>query len=188
GFERPGDRLRRRSLTLWRRRAPAKSLKCQQALARRGLGAELFIKKAVAGLHEAPRDGAAWVRGCPCRCRRAARRREGVEIVSRSGPVTAGMPAPRREKRLVLRVLEIWRQARIDDLAPKAGAVKPADAGEDEPFVFMIELYDGAPPRFSYVGDALRPSGFPSSPDPLLDDCPKASVLHLVTRDWLEIV
>jgi hypothetical protein len=98
------------------------------------------------------------------------------------------MPAPRREKRLVLRVLEIWRQARIDDLAPKAGAVKPADAGEDEPFVFMIELYDGKPPRFSYVGDALRPSGFPSSPDPLLDDCPKASVLHLVTRDWLEIV
>ena len=108
--------------------------------------------------------------------------------MSRSGPVTAGMPAPRREKRLVLRVLEIWRQARIDDLAPKAGAVKPADAGEDEPFVFMIELYDGAPPRFSYVGDALRPSGFPSSPDPLLDDCPKASVLHLATRDWLEIV
>ena len=108
--------------------------------------------------------------------------------MSRSGPVTAGMPAPRREKRLVLRVLEIWRQARIDDLAPKAGAVKPADAGEDESFVFMIELYDGEPPRFSYVGDALRPSGFPSSPDPLLDDCPKASVLHLVTRDWLEIV
>ncbi|HKT19771.1 MAG TPA: hypothetical protein VJR47_17100 [Stellaceae bacterium] len=108
--------------------------------------------------------------------------------MSRSTSPAAGAPAARREKRLALRVLELWRQARIDDLAPKLGALKPADAGEDEPYVFMIELYDGAPPRFSFVGDAVRPAGFPSSHDPLVSDCPDESVLHLVTRDWLEIV
>jgi len=108
--------------------------------------------------------------------------------LSRSNPQAAGAPAARREKRLALRVLELWRQARIDDLAPKAGALQPAHAGEDEPYVFMIELYDGAPPRFTYVGAAVRPAGFPSMSDPLLSECPEDSVLHLVTRDWLEIV
>jgi hypothetical protein len=98
------------------------------------------------------------------------------------------LPAPRREKRLVLRVLEIWRQARIGDLAPKAGSVRPIDAGEDAPAVFVLDLFDNAPPRFSYIGEAVRPAGFPERANPLLEECPEDSVLFLVARHWREII
>lgn len=108
--------------------------------------------------------------------------------MSSAAPLASGLPAPRREKRLVLRVLEIWRQARTGDLAPKAGALAPADAGEDAPHVFMIDLFDTAPPRFSHIGEAVRPAGFPDAPNPLIEDCPEDSVLFLVSQDWREIV
>ncbi len=100
----------------------------------------------------------------------------------------SGFPAPRREKRLVLRVLEMWRLARIGDLAPKAGTLGPADAGEDAPHIFMIDLFDDGAPRFAHVGEAVRPAGFPSTPEPRLKDCPRSSVLYLVSRHWHEIV
>jgi len=97
-------------------------------------------------------------------------------------------PAPRREKRLVLRLLEAWRQARIDDLAPKAGSLGPADTGEDMPHVFTIELSDSAPPRFGFIGDAVRPRRFAADDKPLVEDCPHDCVLGHVSRYWKEII
>jgi len=103
-------------------------------------------------------------------------------------PQVSGVPAPRREKRLVLRVLEARRQARIDDLAPKAGSLSPADTGEDAPHVFVIELSDAAPPHFAFIGEAVRPRGLSAIERPDVAACPEDSVLGAIARQWPEIV
>jgi hypothetical protein len=108
--------------------------------------------------------------------------------VTSAVPEASPSPAPRREKRLVLRLLEAWRLARIDDLAPKAGALGPGDTGEDMPHVFTIELSDTAPPRFGFIGDAVCPRGVVAADKPLVADCPNDSVLGHVSRHWQEII
>lgn len=52
----------------------------------------------------------------------------------------ATAPVVVREKRLVLRILGIWREARGDDLLPFADALGVADMGEDADHVFMMDL------------------------------------------------
>ena len=103
-------------------------------------------------------------------------------------PLAAHAPAPVREKRLVLRVLELWRQACEDDMPPKLGAIGEDDAGEDAPHVFRIDLLDAAGPRFVSIGAALRIPGWPGQGAALVASCPEHSVLGLVGRCWPEIV
>ena len=103
-------------------------------------------------------------------------------------PLAAHAPAPVREKRLVLRVLDLWRQACEGDAPPKLGAIGEADAGEDAPHVFRIDLLDAAGPRFVSIGAALRIAGWPGQDAALVASCPEHSVLGLVGRCWPEIV
>jgi hypothetical protein len=103
-------------------------------------------------------------------------------------PVAANSPAPVREKRLVLRVLEIWRQACEDDMAPKADSLGAADTGEDQGHVFMIDLLDKAGPCFTYIGEALRVEGWPAGETALVAASPDRSIIGLVGRCWPEIV
>lgn len=103
-------------------------------------------------------------------------------------PLAAHAPAPVREKRLVLRVLDLWRQACEDDMPPKLGAIGEADAGEDAPHVFRIDLLDAAGPRFVSIGAALRIAGWPGQDAALVASCPEHTVLGLVGRCWPEIV
>jgi len=103
-------------------------------------------------------------------------------------PLAARSPAPVREKRLVLRVLELWHQACDGDLLPILGAVGEADAGEDAPHIFRIDLLHAAGPRFAYIGEALRGRGWPQGDTPLVATAPEQSVLGLVGRCWREIV
>ncbi|MGH7032518.1 MAG: hypothetical protein ACREFL_02165 [Stellaceae bacterium] len=103
-------------------------------------------------------------------------------------PLAAHAPAPVREKRLVLRVLDLWRQACEGDMPPKLGAVGEDDAGEDAPHIFRIDLLDPAGPRFVSIGAALRIGGWPGQGAALVASCPEHSVLGLVGRCWPEIV
>jgi hypothetical protein len=103
-------------------------------------------------------------------------------------PLAANLPAPVREKRLVLRVLELWRQACQDDMPPKVGSLGEADTGEDAGQVFMIDLLHEEGPCFTYIGEALRVDGWPAGGTALVAACPDHSVIGLVGRCWPEIV
>jgi len=103
-------------------------------------------------------------------------------------PLAANSPAPVREKRLVLRVLETWRQACQDDLPPRLGSLTATDTGDDVGHVFMIDLLDQAGPRFTSIGEALRVDGWPADGPALVAACPDHSVIGLVGRCWPEIV
>ena len=103
-------------------------------------------------------------------------------------PLAVHVPAPIREKRLVLRVLELWRQACAGDLVPRLGAVGEADGGEDAVHMFRIDLLHQAGPRFAYIGEALRIADWPDRSAALVAACPEHSVLGLVGRCWPEIV
>ncbi len=103
--------------------------------------------------------------------------------------VLADAPAPVREKRLVLRVLEAWRLACTGDLPPKAGEFGAAELGEDAAHVFTIDLSHPAGPRFTSIGAALLVPGLPETAAELsVADCPKDSVLGITARCWYEIV
>lgn len=103
-------------------------------------------------------------------------------------PLAANSPAPVREKRLVLRVLETWRQACRDDLPPRLGSLTVAGTGDDAGHVFMIDLLDQAGPRFTSIGEALRVDGWPADGPALVAASPDHSVIGLVGRCWPEIV
>ena len=100
----------------------------------------------------------------------------------------ATAPVVVREKRLVLRILGIWREARGDDLLPFADALGVADMGEDADHVFMMDLLNPAGPRFTHVGAALRVGGWPPNQNALIAQCPENSVLRLAGQPWQEIV
>ena len=100
----------------------------------------------------------------------------------------AGAPAIVREKRLVLRVLAIWRDACEEDVLPRVGAFTPSDTGDDADHVYLLDVLYPAGPRFTYVGAALRVAGWPSTVDAPLDHCPPESVLSLASYRWQEIV
>jgi hypothetical protein len=97
-------------------------------------------------------------------------------------------PAPAKEKRLVLRILELWRDAHDGDELPKIAALTPSDTGDDAPHVYVIDLADPAGPRFTYVGTALQIATWPSAEGALVRHCPDDSMLGLTSSHWDEIV
>ena len=101
---------------------------------------------------------------------------------------TAVAPLVVREKRLVLRVLGVWREARGEELLPFTDMLSPADMGEDADHVFMMDLLNAAGPRFTYVGEALRVGNWAPGSEALITDCPENSVLRLASQPWQEIV
>jgi hypothetical protein len=101
----------------------------------------------------------------------------------------APLPVKAKEKRLVLRILELWRDAHDGDDLPLAAALTPADTGEDIDQVYLIDVLDPAGPRFTFVGRALQIDTWPSgSEGALVDHCPDDSMLGLTSSHWSEIV
>lgn len=103
-------------------------------------------------------------------------------------PVAAEASAPVREKRLVNRVLEVWRQARGDDPMPLVGSLAIAGFGEDADRIFIIDLLRAKGPCFSYIGAAVRVAAWRCDEEPMVAACPEDSVLGLVSRQWREVV
>ncbi len=106
---------------------------------------------------------------------------------------TAIMPmaeqaAPAREKRLVLRMLELWREAHRAERLPQAKALGVADTGSDADHVFTIDAAHKAGACFTYVGDALRPSTWAAPAQALVAHCPNDLILEPASRAWREIV
>lgn len=97
-------------------------------------------------------------------------------------------PAPAREKRLVLRILDLWRDAHQEDRLPQLPDLTPTDTGEDADHVYIIDVLDVAGPRFTYVGAALRVSSWPQSEGALVAHCPDDSMLGVTSQHWNEIV
>lgn len=95
---------------------------------------------------------------------------------------------PQRESRLVLRVLEIWREAHGENDLPLTGSIAIADFGLDAPHVFVLDVEAPADPQFSVIGPAVSVAGWPGSEAPLLATCPDDSVLAQVAQHWREIV
>ena len=96
--------------------------------------------------------------------------------------------APQTEKRLVLRMLDLWRRFHQGDQMPQAGTLNPADAGADADHVYMIDISNVSGPRFTYIGQALQVPGWPAVSEALITECPQDSVLGLTSRHWREIV
>lgn len=96
--------------------------------------------------------------------------------------------APHTEKRLVLRMLDLWRRFHQGDQMPLAKMLTQAEAGADADHVFLIDICHIAGPRFTYVGEALQVPGWPNGAEALINDCPQESVLGLTCRHWREIV
>ena len=94
-------------------------------------------------------------------------------------------PAP--EKRLVLRMLDLWRKARKDAPLPHASDITVADVGADAGHVYLIDVLDPAGPRYLYVGSALQTPGSPGS-GTLVADGNDETVLTLTSSHWREIV
>ncbi len=93
-----------------------------------------------------------------------------------------------KEKRLVLRILELWRDAHDEDNLPLGAALTPADTGDDADHVYIIDVLDPAGPRFTYVGQALQIATWPSADGALVGHCPDDSMLGLTSNHWSEIV
>ena len=103
-------------------------------------------------------------------------------------PITRAPAAAQPEKRLVLRMLDLWRHARHEEHLPPVGALTVADTGADADYVYTIDCSNDNEARFAHVGAALRVAGWPSDEAALVAACPENSVLGLTSRYWREIV
>lgn len=92
------------------------------------------------------------------------------------------------DKRLVIRMLELWRRARRADRLPHMAQFAPADAGADAAYLFQIDVLSPTGARFTHIGSGLHLPDWPSKPAPLVMECPEDSVLSLSSRHWREIV
>ena len=92
------------------------------------------------------------------------------------------------EKRLVIRMLELWRRARRADRLPLAVALTASDAGGDAASLFQIDVLSPTGARFTHIGSGLHLPNWPVKPTPLVVECPEDSVLSLSSRHWREIV
>ena len=92
------------------------------------------------------------------------------------------------DKRLVLRLLELWRRARRSDRLPHVTQLTPADAGTDAAQLFQIDVLSSTGARFTHIGSGLHLPEWPLKPAPLVVECPEESVLSLSSRHWREIV
>ncbi len=103
-------------------------------------------------------------------------------------PMPSDAPAPVTEKRLVLRILDLWRRFHVGDQMPLASALTAGETGADAEYVYMIDICHIAGPRFTYIGQALQVPDWPGSKEALIANCPEDSVLGLTSRNWREIV
>ena len=92
------------------------------------------------------------------------------------------------DKRLVIRMLELWRRARRADRLPHTAQLMPADAGADAAYLFQIDVLNATGARFTHIGSGLHLPDWPQKPAPLVVECPEDTVLSLSTRHWREIV
>lgn len=92
------------------------------------------------------------------------------------------------EKRLVFRILELWRAAHRTEDLPQANALTPTDTGKDADYIYMIDVADPAAPRFTYIGEALQIDSWPQAAEALVTQCPENTILGLTSRHWHEIV
>jgi hypothetical protein len=103
-------------------------------------------------------------------------------------PFAANSSMPAAEKRLVLRILDLWRRAHQAEELPPAAALSASDIGDDMDHVYIIDVANAAGPRFTHVGEAFKTALWPAEDQALLADCPPESVLGLSSRNWREIV
>ena len=92
------------------------------------------------------------------------------------------------DKRLVIRMLELWRRARRGDRLPNLAQFTAADAGADAAHLFQIDVLSQTGARFTHIGSGLHLPDWPTKPAPLVMECPEDSVLSLSSRHWREIV
>jgi len=92
------------------------------------------------------------------------------------------------DKRLVIRMLELWRRARRADGLPHGSQLMPADAGADASQLFQIDVLSPTGARFIHIGSSLHLPDWPQKPAPLVVECPEDTVLSLASRHWREIV
>jgi hypothetical protein len=92
------------------------------------------------------------------------------------------------DKRLVIRMLELWRRARGGERMPNAARLTPADAGADAAYLFQIDVLSPTGARFTHIGSGLHLPDWPTKPAPPVLECPEDSVLSLSSRHWREIV
>ncbi len=103
-------------------------------------------------------------------------------------PFAPNSPAPAPEKRLVLRILELWRRAHHTNELPSAASLSAADTGADRDHVYMIDVVYPGGPCFTHIGEALRGADWAQGEPMPLTDCPVESVLGLSSRNWREII
>ena len=90
--------------------------------------------------------------------------------------------APRREHRLVMRVLAQWREIAGARGIPHRSQIDPHLFGEDWANCLLIDV-DPKPElsRFAYVGEGLRDPNWPTFERQRIADCEKDSLLHAAT-------
>ena len=103
-------------------------------------------------------------------------------------PMPSATPAPLTEKRLVLRILDLWRRFHNGDEMPLASVLTAPQAGADVDHVYLIDICHIDGPRFTFIGPALQVPDWPGQSEALIAECPEDSVLGLTSRNWREIV
>ncbi len=98
------------------------------------------------------------------------------------------MATEQTERRLTSRVLKVWKKIAAKGF-PKRSQIDPVDFGADWPQCLMIDI-DAEPgrSRFSYVGNALRDSTWPTFDRQRISECLEGSLLALVTRHVQRVV
>jgi hypothetical protein len=93
------------------------------------------------------------------------------------------------ERRLIIRVRQIWLKAAGTSNYPRRSQIDPTELGRDWANCVMIDL-DEAPARsrFSYVGSALRDLCSPTFERQFICECLEGSLLELATRQVPQVV
>ena len=92
------------------------------------------------------------------------------------------MADPPVERRLTSRILRVWKAAAGASF-PRRSHIDPAQIGTDWANCLMIDLDEvPARSRFSYVGNALRDSIWPTFDRQCISECLEGTLLELVAR------
>ncbi|MGH7087900.1 MAG: hypothetical protein ACREFQ_03280 [Stellaceae bacterium] len=86
------------------------------------------------------------------------------------------------DRRLTMRVLQIWRRLARGPMLPRRSQVDPRLFGADWPNCLLLDV-DPVPEhsRIAYVGDKLRDSSWPPFERQCLAECVSGTLLHLTT-------
>lgn len=92
------------------------------------------------------------------------------------------MRATAIDRRLTMRVLQIWKGLAPGPGLPRRSQVDPRLFGADWPNCLLLDV-DPAPERsrIAYVGDKLRDSSWPPFERQCLAECVSGTLLHLAT-------